>query len=99
MDIERERLRDAYAVYHRQHAFAVGDLVREKDGIRIGSQQRQPNNAYVVMNVCPDPVVCWDPTKSEVYGLRLDIYLGFYDEDGDFLFTWSDSRRFEPLPE
>lgn len=102
MDVEVVRLRDAFAVYQKPSPVALGDLVREKDGIRIGSQPRAPNNAFVVMDVRPGAETCWDLSVGEgggAYGLRLDICLGYYDADGDFMFSWADSRRFELLPE
>ncbi len=99
-DIERVRLADACRAYHSPYHSAnpaahpeVGDLVRRKPGIST-SQDLASNGLYVVMDV--DRTTA--PISSEdmyLHGMRYDVYLGCYDEDGDFGFAWMDSRRFE----
>ena len=99
MDVERVRLADAFATYRRVHRFEPGDLIRPKPGIQIESKREQcPTGTYVVMDVFPHVETTIDPRDLMTYGLRLDIYVGFYDDDGDFIFMPSDSRRYEPLP-
>jgi len=100
MDVERVRLADAFAAYWRQYDFAPGDLIRRKGGIWIESQgSKSATGAYVVIETRPDAKPFDDPVEFGLYGLKFDLYVGFYDEDGDFIFKWSDSRRYEPLPE
>lgn len=100
LDIEAVRLRDAYAVYCRENRLKPGDIVREKRGIAFVTDPRKPPTlAYIVMDVKPEAEPHYNVTDMATYGLRFDIYLGYYDSDGDFIFLWSDSRRYEPFPE
>lgn len=98
-DVEEQRLRDACDLYHERHEFTIGDLVCMKRGIQIASR-RAPGSepVFVVMDVFPDAEVCTDYANMSHYGIRDDVYLGFYDEDDDFVFMPFDSRRLEPWP-
>lgn len=97
-DVEAARLREARAAYAREHHFTPGDLVRIKDGLRVISQpQGPPTGTFVVLEVFPDAEVFRDVRAPDFYGMKFDVILGFYDEDGDWMSRPYDSRRLEPI--
>lgn len=98
-DAETIRLRDACALYHCGHVFKVGDLVCKKRGIHIASQENPGSEpVYIVMDIIPDAAPCTDVSTIQCYGIMYDLYVGYYDEDDDFSFMPTDSRRMEPWP-
>ncbi len=101
LDIDAERLRDSFASYCRRYTFSRGDLVREKTGLRIGSRPKTPNNLFIVMELYPNAKRDFRPEvlSNGTYGMAFDIQVGYFDEDGDFIFSWGESSRFEPFNE
>jgi hypothetical protein len=97
-DVEETRLRDACAVFLREYGFVVGDLVVLKRGIRIESalEGRGSEPVYVVLDLIDDAEMVLDVTHLEHYGIRYDVIIGHYDEDGDFITSPMDSRRLQP---
>ena len=55
--------------------------------------------ALIVMQVRRGATPINDVADMAHNGICFDVWLGAYDEDGDFIFMWSDSRRLEPFPE
>jgi hypothetical protein len=97
-DIEADRLASACAAYHRWREFKIGDLVVITRGLRVASVQSGSEVVYVILDMFPDAPVCLDVSDLSHYGQRFDVYLGAYDEDGDFVTYPFDSRRLEPWP-
>ena len=97
--IEAVRLRDACRTFHEAHEFAVGDLVRRKRAIAVVSGEGPPTGICIVMRIFPDAEECLDQSWPERFGIRMDLIVGFYAANEDFMFSATDSRRFEPVPE
>jgi hypothetical protein len=98
LDIDAVRLRDMERVWNRvPDPLRPGDIVRKKRGVYSNSDA--PTGLSVVLEVVPDRPVCDDPADRGSLGMRLDVLVGHYDDDGDFLVGWTDARRLELVPE
>jgi hypothetical protein len=94
LDVEVDRLTNAFAAYHRPEAVREGALVRYKSGLTFSFGNQPPTGLFVVLGFFPERKPNWDQ-DSGTYGVAYDLHLGYYDGDGDFMYAWSDSRRFE----
>lgn len=91
-------LKERFALFHVEHVFEPGDLVKVKPGMRnskVGLQGRP----LIVMDVLTTPVPTGAPTNSLYHHERLDLYVAEIDKDGDYIVWLVDSRRFEPYTE
>lgn len=96
-DADAARLRDAFASYVHQYAFDEGALIREKEKLRTISHAKSPTNLFVVLKLLDIRLTPEEAFRCGVFGGTPDLLLGYYDEDGDFLFVCADSTRFEPV--
>ena len=90
-----EKLKAAQAIYAEKNEFSVGQIVTWKDGMK----NKKSEGPFVVVEVLTDPSL--DPSGeagSPYYRENLDILLGTFDRDGDFIFYHFDSARMRPLP-
>ncbi len=96
-------LRERYRLFNQSHAFAPGDLVIWKPGLKNRRLPRYARPA-VVIAVLETPVLDHeDDSGSTYFHEPLDLVLGLIHEDGQArgeLLTWHyDSRRFQPWTE
>ena len=87
-----ERMKKAVGAFNRSSIFDVGDIVDWKPDLK----NKRSDGPFVVVEVLREPVV--DRTKdggSPYYREPLDIVLGHFDSDGDFMMYHYDSRRLQ----
>ena len=87
-----ERMKKAADAFNRFSIFDVGDLVEWKPGLK----NKRADGPFVVVEVLREPVV--DATRdggSSYFREPLDIVLGHFDSDGDFMMYHYDSRRLQ----
>lgn len=92
-----QRLRAIYHLFQDKEEFTPGDFVVWKDGLK---NRRLPNYGQkgIVIQCLDEPI--FDGNKesgSPYYREPLDIVVGFFDEDDDFMIFYYDSRRFTKL--
>ena len=89
-----EKLKAAQALYAEKNEFSVGQIVTWKDGMR----NRNHDGPFVVAEVINPPLRDQrGESGSAYYRENLDILLGTFDRDGDFVFYHFDSARMRPL--
>ena len=89
-----EKLKAAQALYAEKNEFSVGQVVTWKDDLK----NKNSDGPFVVVEVITAPLR--DPSGepgSTYYRENLDIVLGSFDRDGDFLCFHYDSARMRPL--
>ena len=96
-DADAARLRTAFDAFLQRHEFQEGQLVREKEALRTLSRVRTPTNVFVVLQLVAVRLTTEEAFRLGVFGSDPDIVLGYYDVDGDFVFTCASSLRFEPI--
>ncbi len=96
-------LQQRYQLLSQRHAFAPGDRVTWKPGLK---NKRFPRYGYpaVVIEVLESPLLdAEDEAGSPYFREPLDLVLGVIAEDGpgrgDLLLYHYDSRRFQPVGE
>jgi hypothetical protein len=92
-----QELQSLYSNFAEVHDFRPGQIVRWKPGLK---NKRRPeyNEPVVVIEKLTEPA--YDTSQgagSAYYRERLDIILGFIDNDNEMIAFHFDSRRFEPL--
>lgn len=92
-----ENLRELRELYCREQELHEGDYVEWKPGLK---NKKRP--AYyqpgIVMEVLPEPVFDKELSSGSAYFReKLDVVIGFIDDDNDFVTYYFDSRRFMPL--
>ena len=89
-----EKLKAAQAIYAEKNEFSPGQIVTWKDGMT----NRKTDGPFVVVEVINPPLRDQGrETGSAYYRENLDIVLGSFDRDGDFIFYHYDSARMRPL--
>jgi hypothetical protein len=90
-------LTDALARYQNHTPFAIGQLVKWKQGFRTRNWPGDGDPA-IVCEVLPQPFFDETPdSTSPYYREPLDLRLGVIGVDGHFVTYWFDARRFEPF--
>ena len=90
------RLRKAFDSFSEIKPLHPGDLVTWKDQMK---NKRKPDYGQlaIVVEVLEEPIFDEDErVASAYYGERLDVRLGFLDDEGDFVCFLFDSQRFKP---
>lgn len=98
-DIKILRLRDYQKKLSEKHSFAVGDLIKWKEGLRNKGIPKSEEPA-VVVEVLDRINAHFDEGKDSgtpYFKEKLDLRIGVIDPDDDFVTFWVDSERFEPL--
>ena len=89
-----EKLKAAQALYAEKNEFSVGQIVTWKDGLK----NKKSDGPFVVVEVITAPLRDQsDDPDSRYYRENLDIVLGSFDRDGDFICYHYDSARLRPL--
>lgn len=89
----KDMLTKAYADFQVNHTFQAGDIVNWKPNMK----HKKTDGPLIVMEVLPEPLFDTSNNGGSPYFREpLDIILGCYDKDGDFLTYYFDSRRFQP---
>lgn len=90
----RDELTNAYLTFMHKHEFKPGDVVTWKPNM----QYKRADGPFVVMEVLETAILDNARESGSLYFRdRLDIVLGHFDIDGDFLCYYYDSRRFQPI--
>ncbi len=92
---ETARLLEAFELYNQKNQFKPGDLVEWKPGMR----HKKSTGPYVVMEVLEEPIMDQGELNagSPYFRERLDIKLGTFDHDGDFVVFHHDSTRMQHI--
>lgn len=91
---DSQKLRDMYIRLQDRDQLSAGDLVIWKDGLK---NRRLPNYGQrgIVIEVLDEPVYDANNESGSTYFREpLDVVIGFFDEDNDFMTFHYDSRRF-----
>jgi hypothetical protein len=89
-------LLEAHERFQQRHAFAPGQLVRWKEGLKNKSRPGY-GSPGVVMEVLATAIEDVSQTAGSAYYREpLDLVLGLLDSDGGLVVYHYDSRRFEP---
>lgn len=91
------RLKKIYESLISVTRFEPGDIVQWKTSLK---NRRYPEyeQPAIVLEVLSDPFFDdEDTTASPYYREPLDLKLGFFDQDGDLVSYYFDSRRFEQV--
>lgn len=89
-----EKLKAAHSLYAEKNEFSAGQLVTWKDGM----QNKKSDGPFVVVEtICPPVIDQEERSGSQYYREKLDIVLGVFDRDGDFVLYHFDSARMRPL--
>ncbi|MBK5963008.1 hypothetical protein CCR95_02590 [Thiocystis minor] len=96
-------LRERYGLLTRHHAFAPGDLVTWKPGLKNKRYPRYGRPALVIETLDTPVHDCENDAGSTYFREPLDLVLGVFIADGPLrgeLLTWHfDRRRFQPWTE
>jgi hypothetical protein len=78
------------------HEFKVGDLVKWKEGLK-NKKRPYSNQPAIVVQLLEKPLInrFGEEAGSPYYREPLDIILGLFDDDDEFLMFYYDKRRFE----
>lgn len=78
------------------HEFKVGDLVKWKDGLK-NKKRPYSNQPAIVVQLLEKPLInrLGEEAGSPYYREPLDIILGLFDDEDEFLMFYYDKRRFE----
>ena len=89
-----EKLKAAQAIYAEKNEFSPGQIVTWKDGMK----NKKSDGPFVVVKTLDRPEIDHgSDSGSSYYRENLDILLGTFDRDGDFIFYHFDSARMRPL--
>ncbi|EDN68608.1 hypothetical protein BGP_2956 [Beggiatoa sp. PS] len=82
------------------HEFKVGDLVKWKEGLK-NKKRPYSDQPAIVIQLLEQPLIerQGEEAGSPYYREPLDIILGLFDDDDEFLIFYYDKRRFEPYSE
>lgn len=102
VDIEALRLQDALSSFKTVNTFHVGQIVRQKPGVRCYRKHGR-NDLSIVVKILDEPVMFEgdqenNNSASPYWKQLLDMQVGHIDGD-NFVIFHVDSRRFEPVPE
>lgn len=93
-------VKQRFAMYQNNPGFQLGDLVVWKEGLRNRRFPRE-NTGAIVTRIFPQPI--FDPKKKDAgspyFRENLDLVLGVFDTDGDFVEYHNDSCRFQKADE
>lgn len=89
------RLKKAYASLMSVTRFEAGDIVQWKDFLKNRRYPEYGQPAIVLEVLSESFFDNEDNTGSPYYREPLDLKLGFFDQDGDFVSYYFDSRRFK----
>jgi len=80
------------------HELQVGDVVKWKQGLK-NKKRPYPNQPAIVIELLEKPLIerSGEETGSPYYREPLNIILGLFDDDDEFLMYYYDKRRFEPF--
>jgi len=78
----------------------VGDLVKWKEGLK-NKKRPDSNQPAIVVQLLEKPLIerQGEEAGSPYYREPLDIILGLFDEENEFLMFYYDKRRFESYSE
>jgi hypothetical protein len=95
-----QNLTRVYQKLLEPHEFKVGVLVKWKEGLK-NKKRPYSNQPAIVVQLLETPLInkFGEETGSPYYREPLDIVLGLFDDDGEFLMFYYDKRRFEPYSE
>ena len=88
----RERLR---TLLTRESPLKVGDRVYWKPGMK--HKRRPDHEPAVVVELLEQPLLDEDKPGSQYWHEPLDVKIGMYDQDGEFVCYYFDSRRFHAI--
>ena len=89
-------LRKAQALYQTRYTFKPGDIVEWKPGLK----NKRGEGPFVVIDKLVVPVLdTEEDAGSPYFQERLDIILGHFDSEGNFLMHHCDSKRMQPYKE
>ena len=89
-----EKLKAAQAIYAEKNEFSPGQIVTWKDDMK----NKTSDGPFVVIKTLDRPEIDQEERPgSPYYRENLDILLGTFDRDGDFVFYHFDSARMRPL--
>lgn len=93
--MNEKRLRDAYNLFMEKESFTPGQLVKWKPGM-INKKIPGENEVGIVIEMLEEPLRDNDgrDAGSPYFREPLDLVLGVFDQDGDFITFYFDSRRF-----
>ena len=87
-----QQLSIALAEFKRVSVFGVGDIVRWKPNM-VNKRMKGP---FIVVEILKTPIIDTAENPGSAYFQeRLDVRLGSFDVDGDFLICLYDSHRME----
>ena len=92
--IDKNELRNVFDSFLKKDNFKVGDLVKWKDFLRNRSQPDYDEPAVVVSVLDEAHITNNQDSLSSDFLEPLDIALGFFDIDGQFVIYYFDKRRF-----
>lgn len=83
----------------QEHNFQPKDLVQWKPGLKNRGKSLPYKCPFVVMKVLPNPITLNvnESAGNPYFREPLDIIIGAFDSDGDFIELHLDSRRLEPF--
>jgi hypothetical protein len=92
-----QKLIEVYQKLLEPHEFKVGDLVKWKQGLK-SKKLPYMNQPAVVIQLLEKPLInrLDEEAGSPYYREPLDIILGVFDDEDEFLMFYYDKRRFEP---
>jgi len=90
-----QNLRKVYQKLLEPNEFKVGELVKWKAGLK-NKKRPYPNQPAIVVQLLEKPDQVDEEAGSPYYREPLDIVLGLFDDDDEFLMYYYDKRRFEP---
>ncbi len=94
-----QNLTRVYKKLLESHDFQVGDLVKWKPGLK-NKKRPYVDQPAIVVQLLETPIINRnEETGSTYYREPLDIILGLFDDEGEFLMFYYDKRRFEPYSE
>jgi hypothetical protein len=95
-----QNLRTVYKKLLDIHEFKVGDLVKWKEGLK-NKKRPHLNQPAIVIELLGEPLRerQGEEAGSPYYREPLDIILGLFDDDHEFMMFYYDKRRFEPYSE
>jgi hypothetical protein len=92
---EQEELMQAYKEMNTRHLFKEGQIVEWKHERLRNKNMCGP---FIVMEVLEKPLITDEQSAGSPYFREpLDLVLGCFDEEGDFLCFYYDSRRMRPV--
>lgn len=90
-----KNLQKAYKSFCIPNKFEPGDIVKWKEGQKNRRSPRY-NDPVIVLDVLDKPIYGENKEPGSTYfNEPLNLVIGILDDDGDFLYYYVDSRRFE----